>query len=77
MSQHHIALVTDRMAPSGRPLIVHNRGWGPQLEDALFSDKITGHYRFTPADVETYASSRPPRTAGRHRTADVVTTKRR
>ena len=40
-------IVTDLLAPSGRPMIVHNRGWGPQLEDALFVDKITGHYRFT------------------------------
>ncbi|HRD77216.1 MAG TPA: DUF1287 domain-containing protein, partial [Hyphomicrobiaceae bacterium] len=31
----------------GRPMIVHNRGWGPQLEDALFADQITGHYRYT------------------------------
>jgi hypothetical protein len=27
-------------------MIVHNRGWGPQLEDALFVDRITGHYRY-------------------------------
>ena len=27
-------------------MIVHNRGWGPQLEDALFVDRITGHFRF-------------------------------
>lgn len=46
-STAHIAIVTDLIAPSGRPLVVHNRGWGPQLEDALFVDKITGHYRFT------------------------------
>lgn len=46
-STSHIAIVSDRLAPSGRPMIVHNRGWGPELEDALFVDKITGHYRFT------------------------------
>jgi uncharacterized protein YijF (DUF1287 family) len=46
-STAHIAIVTDQIAPSGRPMIVHNRGWGPQLEDALFVDQITGHYRFT------------------------------
>ena len=45
-SRSHIAMVTDLMAPSGRPLIIHNRGWGPQLEDALFVDEITGHYRY-------------------------------
>lgn len=48
-SRTHIAIVSDVVAPSGRLMIVHNRGWGPQLEDALFVDKITGHYRFHPA----------------------------
>lgn len=42
----HIAIVSSVMAPSGRPMIVHNRGWGPELEDALFVDQITGHYRY-------------------------------
>ncbi|MFV0297050.1 MAG: DUF1287 domain-containing protein, partial [Hyphomicrobiaceae bacterium] len=42
----HIAIVSNVMAPSGRFMIIHNRGWGPQLEDALFVDKITGHYRY-------------------------------
>jgi uncharacterized protein YijF (DUF1287 family) len=46
-SQSHIAIVSDVIAPSGRPMIVHNRGWGPQLEDALFASDVTGHYRFT------------------------------
>ena len=41
----HIGIVTDKKAPSGRPLIVHNIGAGPQLEDVLFSWPITGHYR--------------------------------
>ena len=27
-------------------MIIHNRGWGTQVEDALFVDRITGHYRF-------------------------------
>jgi uncharacterized protein YijF (DUF1287 family) len=45
-SRSHIAVVSDAIAPSGRPMIVHNRGWGPQLEDALFVDQITGHYRY-------------------------------
>jgi uncharacterized protein YijF (DUF1287 family) len=47
VSRSHIAIVSDVLAPTGRPMIVHNRGWGPQLEDALFVDRITGHYRFT------------------------------
>ncbi|MGE0023787.1 MAG: DUF1287 domain-containing protein [Hyphomicrobium sp.] len=42
----HIAVVSTVVAPSGRLMIVHNRGWGPQLEDALFVDRITGHYRY-------------------------------
>ncbi len=42
----HIAIVSSVVAPSGRPMIVHNRGWGPELEDALFVDQITGHYRY-------------------------------
>jgi uncharacterized protein YijF (DUF1287 family) len=48
VSRSHIAMVADALGPAGRPLIVHNRGWGPQLEDALFADRITGHYRFVP-----------------------------
>jgi uncharacterized protein YijF (DUF1287 family) len=43
----HIAIVSSVIAPSGRPMIVHNRAWGPQLEDALFVNPITGHYRYT------------------------------
>lgn len=46
VSTSHIAIVTDVLAPTGRPMIVHNRGYGPQLEDALFVDRITGHYRY-------------------------------
>ncbi len=30
------------------PLIIHNIGAGPQLEDVLFAYEITGHYRFEP-----------------------------
>jgi uncharacterized protein len=45
----HIGIVTDRIAPaSGNPLIVHNIGAGPRLEDGLFSYEITGHYRYLP-----------------------------
>jgi uncharacterized protein len=47
-SQSHIAIVADVIAPSGRPMIVHNRGWGPQLEDALFASNVTGHFRYMP-----------------------------
>jgi uncharacterized protein YijF (DUF1287 family) len=46
-SSSHIAIVSDEIGPSGQPMIIHNRGWGPQLEDALFVDQITGHYRYS------------------------------
>ena len=41
----HIGIVTDRVGASGRPLVVHNIGAGPKLEDVLFAWPITGHYR--------------------------------
>lgn len=43
----HIGIVTDRVAPSGRPLIAHNIGAGPKLEDILFDWPMTGRYRIT------------------------------
>jgi uncharacterized protein YijF (DUF1287 family) len=43
----HIGIVTDRRSDDGaRPLIVHNIGLGPRIEDALFQFPITGHYRY-------------------------------
>jgi uncharacterized protein YijF (DUF1287 family) len=78
ISQFHIAIVSDRIAPSGRPLIIHNRGWGPQLEDALFVDQITGHYRLSPEQVEAFQRTRAPRVSDRRRrTAETATTTRR
>jgi len=56
VSRAHIAIVSHILAPTGRPMIIHNRGYGVQLEDALFVDRITGHYRFRPF---TAASSSP------------------
>ncbi|MDY6943889.1 MAG: DUF1287 domain-containing protein [Pseudomonadota bacterium] len=45
----HIGIVTDRTSlTSGHPLIVHNIGAGPTLDDVLFSYRITGHYRYLP-----------------------------
>ncbi|MFK7733733.1 MAG: DUF1287 domain-containing protein [Pseudomonadales bacterium] len=45
----HIGIVSDSYAAStGTPLIVHNIGSGPTLDDILFSYKITGHYRYVP-----------------------------
>jgi uncharacterized protein YijF (DUF1287 family) len=43
----HIGIVVDRKSErTGRFLIVHNIGRGPQMEDVLFAWKITGHYRY-------------------------------
>lgn len=45
----HIGIVTDKRSADGqRPLIAHNIGYGPQLEDMLFDHEITGRYRFFP-----------------------------
>jgi uncharacterized protein len=47
----HIGIVTDRICPeTRRPMIVHNIGRGPVLEEMLFLYSITGHYRY-PADT--------------------------
>jgi uncharacterized protein YijF (DUF1287 family) len=43
----HIGMVVDRRSGDDkRPLIVHNIGAGPKLEDVLFAWRITGHYRY-------------------------------
>lgn len=45
----HIGIVTDKISnQTGVPLIVHNIGSGPRLDDMLFAYPITGHYRFQP-----------------------------
>jgi uncharacterized protein YijF (DUF1287 family) len=45
----HIGIVTDNVSnTTGNPLIVHNIGEGPKLEDMLFTYQISGHYRFIP-----------------------------
>ena len=41
----HIGILSDRMAQSGHPLVLHNIGRGAQEEDMLFAAPITGHYR--------------------------------
>ncbi|MCI5148080.1 MAG: DUF1287 domain-containing protein [Candidatus Electrothrix sp. MAN1_4] len=41
----HIGIVTNKRSADGkRPLIVHNIGFGPKLDDMLFDYPITGHY---------------------------------
>jgi len=43
----HIGIVVAaRSEDAERPLIVHNIGAGPVLEDMLFAFPITGHYRY-------------------------------
>jgi uncharacterized protein len=43
----HIGVVTDRRTPDGkRPILAHNIGNGPELEDMLFAFPITGHFRY-------------------------------
>lgn len=44
----HIGLVSERRSPEGRPLVLHNIGWGVQEEDRLCTYTITGHYRLPP-----------------------------
>jgi len=47
----HIGIVTNRRSGDGRrPLIVHNIGAGPRVEDVLFEFPITGHYRYGQAN---------------------------
>lgn len=43
----HIGIVVKQRSNDGkRPLIVHNIGRGPELQDMLFEYPITGHYRY-------------------------------
>ena len=45
----HIGIVIDQKSKqTTHPLIVHNIGAGPKIEDMLFDFKITGHYRYQP-----------------------------
>jgi uncharacterized protein YijF (DUF1287 family) len=45
----HIGIVTNKISAStGNPLVAHNIGAGPNLDDMLFNYKITGHYRYVP-----------------------------
>ncbi|MCK5903322.1 MAG: DUF1287 domain-containing protein [Cocleimonas sp.] len=45
----HIGIVTNIVShDQRRPLIAHNIGKGPKLDDVLFKLKMTGHYRYLP-----------------------------
>lgn len=50
----HIGVVTGRIGPTGRPMVVHNIGAGPKLEDVLFDWKMTGHYRVNSGLIEAH-----------------------
>ena len=43
----HIGIVTGERV-DGTPLVVHNIGRGPEVENILFSYPITGLYRYSP-----------------------------
>ena len=42
----HMGIVTTRKSPAGVPLIAHNIGAGPQVEDMLFDLTVHGHFRW-------------------------------
>ena len=43
----HIGIVTAERSAAGVPLIAHNIGRGPEVEDMLFRYTITGDYRYS------------------------------
>jgi len=48
-SPWHIGIVTNKISSTTKnPLIVHNIGRGPIINDMLFSFPIRGHYRYFP-----------------------------
>ena len=43
----HIGIVSSKISSkTGNPLIVHNIGSGPQINDMIFNYEIIGHYRY-------------------------------
>lgn len=54
----HVGMVVDRRSADGRrPLIVHNMGRGPRVQDVLFAFPLHGHFRWHPADTAATAAS--------------------
>lgn len=47
----HIGIIVEQrsLEDPKRPLVVHNIGSGPVLDDMLFKYQITGHYRYAPS----------------------------
>ena len=54
----HVGIVSARVA-GGRPLVIHNIGAGTVIEDVLFANPVTGHFR--------YPRGEPAGTPGTHR----------
>ena len=58
----HIGIVANERSLNGvRHKVIHNIGWGPDMNDMLFKFQITGHYRYNgprPADQEVEVASR-------------------
>ena len=44
----HVGIISAKRDASGTPLIVHNIGRGPKIENVLFAYPIVGHYRYRP-----------------------------
>jgi uncharacterized protein YijF (DUF1287 family) len=42
----HIMVVSDQKNSEGIPCVIHNIGAGASEDDALFTFKLTGHYRW-------------------------------
>lgn len=42
----HIGIVSDKIAPDGTPLAIHNIGRGTQEENVLFAHDLNGHFRW-------------------------------
>ena len=48
-SPWHIGIVTNKISSkTNNPLVVHNIGRGPVIDDVLFNFPIRGHYRYIP-----------------------------
>lgn len=58
----HIGIVSEHRSADGeRPLMVHNIGAGPKLEDVLFAFPIVGHFRYAPASAAAGTRAITPR----------------
>jgi uncharacterized protein YijF (DUF1287 family) len=42
----HIGIIIDQKSEEGVPLVAHNIGEGPKINNVLFDYPITGHYRY-------------------------------